>query len=75
MSEFARARDGAQVERFAHTLRHRARRLYDTARAIEARTPDAVCQELAREIALLALDLLAEARGAGAQTACPAKGP
>lgn len=42
--------------------RDRARRLYDCARHIEACSRVATVQETAREIALLALDLLAEAR-------------
>jgi hypothetical protein len=44
---------------------NRAKRLYAAARAIEMSTAcDERCRETARAISLLALDLLAEARGA-----------
>ena len=40
----------------------RWRRLYAEARTIEMRSVDVECQRAAREIALMALDLIAEAR-------------
>lgn len=41
----------------------RAKRLYAYARTIESRCPVSPCKEAANEIALFALDLIAEARG------------
>jgi hypothetical protein len=41
----------------------RAKRLYAAARTLEMSHCDERCRETARSIALLALDLLAEARG------------
>lgn len=62
MPENGSGNPAAQAAQNANDPRSRARRLYDVARAIEARATDAVCQELAREVGLLALDMLVEAR-------------
>jgi hypothetical protein len=55
----------ARPENIPTCAKARACRLYAAAVAIERRTTDAVCAELARELALAALDLLVEARIAG----------
>lgn len=41
----------------------RARRLYAYAREIETRSVDERCREMARDVALMAMDLMVEARG------------
>lgn len=62
MPENGRAQHCAQPEHASNTPKDRAKWLYAAARTIEQRAADAVCQEIAREIAILALDLIAEAR-------------
>lgn len=59
--EVAAPQQPKQPER-PRNARDRARRLYTCARHIEASSTVETIQETAREMALLALDLLAEAR-------------